>query len=166
MKFPSGKRRECGHKLCHENYFSALCHAIGLSEKESQKDRERLVIYPCSYCGFLHLGHQSKSVTKAKTAEIPVPPVCKPASQENKPRQGHDLAWQLARSKRRIARAEIAIASFTNPHPRTVRRYAESLRDMRKHLAALEVQAQFAYFSSTDSSNGSAAELSQSQLSY
>lgn len=161
MKFPSGKERECGHKLCHPNYLSALCHAIGLSEKETLEKRERLVIYPCSYCGFLHLGHQRKSVPQMRPTEIPVPLVPKPPSQGNKPRQVHDLAWQLARSKRRIARAEIAIASFTNPRPRTVRRHADSLRDMRKHFAALEAQAKSAELSSPDGSKGLAGEFSQ-----
>ena len=160
MKLQSGKERECGRKLRHPNYLSAMCHAIELSEKESREDQERLVIYPCSSCGFLHLGHKSKSVQKARTQEA-VPPVRKPPSQGNKPRQGHDLAWQLARSKRRIARAEIAIASFTNPRPKTVRRHADSLRDLRKHLATLEAQAKSAVLSSPDSSKGPAAEFSQ-----
>jgi hypothetical protein len=71
------------------------------------------------------------------------PPVhaLKRNKQNNPPKLVHDLAWRLARSKRRVAKAEAAIASFTNPRPETVLRHRQSLRDRRSHLAWLKTQS-------------------------
>lgn len=75
-------------------------------------DGDRLNIYPCSTCGgALHVGH--------------LPAV-------------HDLAWQIAKSKRGITSAEAALAGLVNPDPETLFRQLQSLRDRKTHLARLE----------------------------
>jgi hypothetical protein len=72
-----------------------------------------------------------------------LPPVHAPqrSKQGNQPKLVHDLAWQLARMKRRVALEESQIARFFNPRPKTIRRHKRRLRDMRRHLAWLENQA-------------------------
>jgi len=42
--------RQCQRKFRHENYLSALHHAMQLSKND-------IVIYPCGICDGLHLGH-------------------------------------------------------------------------------------------------------------
>jgi hypothetical protein len=42
--------RQCQRKFRHEDYLSALHHAIQLSKND-------IVIYPCGICNGLHLGH-------------------------------------------------------------------------------------------------------------
>jgi hypothetical protein len=143
---------ECGRKLCHPNYLSAMCHASRLS------DQDTLGIYGCPWCGGIHVGHL-KSRNKRAARALPTQEVSQ-SKQHNPPRMVHDLAWSMARIKRRIARKEAAIASFTNPRPKTIRRHTDSLRDMRRHLASLETQT-------TVSSNpccapGPYADISQS----
>jgi hypothetical protein len=41
---------QCRRKLRHENYLSAMHHAMQLSQED-------IVIYPCGICNGLHLGH-------------------------------------------------------------------------------------------------------------
>jgi hypothetical protein len=42
--------RQCKRKFRHENYLTALHHAMQLSKND-------IVIYPCGICNGLHLGH-------------------------------------------------------------------------------------------------------------
>ena len=47
----SKDRRNCKRKLRHPHYLSALLHARCLRQDEN------LIIYPCSVCSHLHVGH-------------------------------------------------------------------------------------------------------------
>lgn len=49
--------RNCKRKLKHPNYLSALVHAMSLWD-------DSLVIYPCSVCGGLHLGHPKAGIRR------------------------------------------------------------------------------------------------------
>jgi hypothetical protein len=42
--------RQCERKFRHENYLTAIHHAMQLSKDD-------IVIYPCGICNGLHLGH-------------------------------------------------------------------------------------------------------------
>ena len=42
--------RQCQRKFRHENYLTALHHAMQLAKND-------IVIYPCGICDGLHLGH-------------------------------------------------------------------------------------------------------------
>ncbi len=43
-------QKQCERKWRHENYLTAMQHARQLSDPN-------IVIYPCGYCGGLHIGH-------------------------------------------------------------------------------------------------------------
>ncbi len=125
MKFRSTRWAECGRKLCHFDYLSALRHAANLPGNET------VVIYPCSYCDALHVGHQRWRNWALRRQQN---------TKTNQPKLAHDLNWRLARCKRRIARAEAAIANIHNPRESTVRKYNQRLNDLRKYLAQLQTQ--------------------------
>ncbi len=125
MKFRSNRWAECGRKLRHLDYLSAMRHAANVP------DNETVVIYPCSYCDAMHVGHQrwrkkdKKRPRRTKTSQ---------------PKLVHDLAWRLARTERRIALVQARFANLTNPGENTISKYEQRLGDMRKHLACLQTQ--------------------------
>ena len=125
MKFRSIRWAECGRKLRHIDYLSAMRHAINVP------DNETVVIYPCSYCDGLHVGHQrwhDRAVRRQQNAK---------ASQ---PKLAHDLTWKLARCVRRIASAEAALANIQTAGEPAIRKYTQRLGDLRKYLAQLQNQ--------------------------
>lgn len=99
------KKSVCLRKLRHLNFLSALKHAAQVPENEF------VVIYPCSECEGLHVGH---SIT--------------------------DPAWALkrwiARAERRIQRSteELAAPEVTTERAERLRR---SIHDRRNHLKQL-----------------------------
>jgi hypothetical protein len=48
--------RNCRRKLCHPHYLSALLHARRLQD-------DTLLIYPCRFCHYLHIGHMKPPLT-------------------------------------------------------------------------------------------------------
>ena len=125
MTFRSTRWAECGRKLCHFDYLSALQHAANLA------DNETVVIYPCSYCEALHVGHQrwrGRAVRRQQNAKT------------NQPKLVHDLTWKLARCVRRIASAEAALANIQTAGEPAIRKYTQRLGDLRKYLAQLQNQ--------------------------
>jgi hypothetical protein len=125
MKFRSTRWAECGRKLRHFDYLSAMLHAVNVPDNES------VVIYPCSYCDSLHVGHQRWRNGANKPSG---------STTIKQPKLVHDLVRRLARTERRIALIEARFANFTNPRKATIRKYKQSLGDMRKHLAWLQNQ--------------------------
>ena len=53
MDHNSRDRRNCRRKIRHPHYLSALLHACRLRQDEN------LIIYPCSVCQHLHVGHSN-----------------------------------------------------------------------------------------------------------
>ena len=53
MGHNSRDRRNCRRKIRHAHYLSALLHARCLRQDET------LIIYPCSVCQHLHVGHSN-----------------------------------------------------------------------------------------------------------
>lgn len=110
----------CLRKRRHTDYLSALRHATTL-------DRNYAVcVYPCDYCGGLHVGHQALTIKRRprrKAASAPADP----------------LLRDIARTKRKI---ELRIKHFErgvrNPRPVTIKKYQQSLTDLREHLVFLE----------------------------
>jgi hypothetical protein len=125
MGLRSREWSECLRKFCHPHYLSAMQHANKLS------DREGLTIYPCSFCDYLHVGHQ-RHRSHCKSSEQSTRSCGKPLRAE------HELAWRIAKSKQKISIKEKRIANFNNPRPKTLLRHVQSLQDMRAHLARLE----------------------------
>ena len=125
MKFRSTRWAECGRKLRHLDYLSAMRHAINVP------DNETVVIYSCSYCDGLHVGHQRWRKRDDKRP---------PHTTTSQPKLVHDLAWRLARTERRIALFEARFANITNPKKDKIRRHDQRLRDMRKYLGSLQTQ--------------------------
>jgi hypothetical protein len=85
-------------------------------------------VYPCEYCGGLHVGHQTRTFerrARRKPASIPAAP----------------LLRKIANTKRKI---EKSIKSWEhgviNPRPVTVKKFQQSLTNLREHLAFLESQ--------------------------
>ena len=112
----------CLRKRRHIDYLSALRHAATLDRKST------VVVYPCDYCGGLHVGHQTRtSERKARRKRNSVP--------EN------PLLRRLDKAKRKI---EKNIKSWEtgviNPRPVTVKKFQQSLTNLREHLAFLESQ--------------------------
>lgn len=114
----------CLRKRRHIDYLSALRHAATLDRNSTA------VVYPCDYCGGLHVGHQTLTIKRQprrKRVSAPVDP----------------LSRDIARTRRKI---QTKIKHFkrgvTNPRPVTVKKYQQSLRDLREHLACLESQLQ------------------------
>ena len=58
----SRDRSNCQRKLCHPDYLSALLHARRLRPEDD------IVIYPCSICCRLHVGHANKMISKRLTS--------------------------------------------------------------------------------------------------
>jgi hypothetical protein len=54
----------CLRKFRHSNYLSALLHAASLSQDDS------LTIYPCPFCGGLHVGHTRPATLKRFQREL------------------------------------------------------------------------------------------------
>ena len=124
MKFRSTRWAECGRKLRHLDYLSAIRHAANVPENET------VVIYPCSYCDGLHVGHQGWGKKTNKRSSLTT----------GQPKLVHDLAWRLARAERRIALVEARFSNLTNPRKDTIRKYSQRLGDMHRHLAWLQTQ--------------------------
>lgn len=58
------RRKQCEHKIRHKTAQDA-----GLAYKSLKvkiKDNAKINIYKCSFCGFYHIGHPSKSGTKKR----------------------------------------------------------------------------------------------------
>lgn len=110
----------CIRKRRHIDYLSALRHAATLDRNST------VVVYPCDYCGGLHVGHQAPAVEA-------------PAKRKPEPLPEDPLQRKIAKIQRRI---EKKIKHFEtgviNPRPVTVKKHRQSLRDMREHLALLE----------------------------
>jgi hypothetical protein len=51
------RKRACGHKRRHMTVNSAQAHVAQLMAK----DGELMVVYPCRWCGFFHVGHRGQS---------------------------------------------------------------------------------------------------------
>lgn len=60
------KRFECGHKLVHPNYLSAMLHVKRLERRP--RGPAPMVIYPCSYCDGIHVGHHKTFVAEIAKA--------------------------------------------------------------------------------------------------
>lgn len=126
MKFRSTRWAECGRKLRHLDYLSAMRHAINAPDND-----ETVVIYSCSYCDGLHVGHQRwRKRDDQRPTHIAT----------SQPKLVHDLAWRLARTERRIALVEARFANITNPRKDTICTHNQRLRDMWKHLGSLQTQ--------------------------
>ena len=125
----------CLRKRRHIDYLSALRHATTLDRNYA------VVVYPCDYCAGLHVGHQAlmiKRRLRRKGTSAPQNP----------------LLRDIARTKRKI---ELRIKHFergvTNPRPVTVKKYQQSLTDLREHLVLLESRLSVGLHQQTD--NGS-----------
>ena len=100
-----------------------------------------VVIYPCFFCGGLHVGHQKGRRSNRKQDKSPAPNKCMAQNKPgNTPKAVHDLAWSLARIKRRIGLQTVRMSRSVNPPSETIRRHKQAIRDMREHLARLEDQ--------------------------
>jgi hypothetical protein len=60
----SRNRRNCRRKIRHPHYLSALLHACRLRQDEN------LIIYPCSVCQYLHVGHSTMKKKSAVYASL------------------------------------------------------------------------------------------------
>ena len=84
----SRERRNCKRKLRHRHYLSALLHARRLRQDED------LIIYPCSLCSHLHVGHSGKMKGKRTLT------------------YANDWERKKARLERRIARVQDQLAQL------------------------------------------------------
>ena len=84
----SRERRNCKRKLRHRHYLSALLHACRLRQDED------LIIYPCSLCSHLHVGHSGKMKGKRTLT------------------YANDWERKKARLERRIARVQDQLAQL------------------------------------------------------
>jgi hypothetical protein len=79
--FPVGHdfNRPCAHKARHSSRASAVIQAIRLTESEHRRGVQagRIVVYPCSSCGFYHCGH----LRPKKKASAGWPPAGAPISE-------------------------------------------------------------------------------------
>jgi hypothetical protein len=112
----------CLRKRRHIDYLSALRHAAALDRNST------VVVYPCEYCGGLHVGHQARTIKRQ--------PRRKRASTPEDP-----LQRKIANTNRKI---EIKIKHWErgviNPRPITIKKFQQSLMNLREHLAFLESQ--------------------------
>ncbi len=105
----------CLRKLRHIDYLSALLHA------ERVPRNETVVIYPCEYCGGLHVGHS-----------VMAPP------------KNRELLRKLARTEQRIARAAKrlkSLAAFAQEDE--AQRERQRLKDLHGYLESLKSQVRF-----------------------
>lgn len=117
----SDEYHSCLRKRLHTDYLSAIRHAAAIDMNSA------VVVYPCGYCGGLHVGHQTHTLEKGrqKGTSIPEDP----------------LLRKIAKTKRKIERnIKHWERSVINPRPITIRKFQQSLTSLREHLALLESQ--------------------------
>lgn len=107
----------CRRKRRHLDYLSAIRHAALVPENET------VVVYPCEFCGGLHVGHQTPTRQLNQSPSVP----------------GDLVSKGIARTKRRIERVLKQMHSApTRRDPEMRRRAHQRLRDLRRYLVSLE----------------------------
>ena len=101
----SRDRWNCRRKLCHPHYLSALLHARRLPPEDD------IVIYPCSICCRLHVGHANKMTSKR-----PISPEKKKARLRRKIAQAQQQLTQLQHNLKQLRDAETKPPDQNHPN--------------------------------------------------
>jgi hypothetical protein len=116
--------RQCRRKYKHPDYLSALRHAAELGDPT-------LVVYPCGYCGGLHVGHPPKPPPAVELPHKVVDPAL-PVTVRLA-----ELRKVLRRTYTRLHRAQKIQKRLHHPLPEEGHRAEQRVRDLYRHLRAL-----------------------------
>jgi hypothetical protein len=112
--------KSCFRKICHSNYLIALRHAARIP------DNERVVVYPCNFCGGMHVGHLRQR------------PEIDPFYDSIKDASFEQLDSRIKRTKLRLARAQQRLGDLRASGSSSMGTAEQSLSDLSWYLAMLE----------------------------